>query len=58
MTDTEVIRVGWQKAISEEFIPFEAAESGGFIVPPDTSGRQGVRAAEYSAAQLGQINPS
>jgi hypothetical protein len=56
MTNKEVIRVGWQKTISEEFIPFEAPESGGFLVPPDTSSRQGARAAEYSAGQLGQIN--
>jgi hypothetical protein len=56
MTDTEVIRASWQKTISEEFFPFEPPESIGFIVPPDTSSRQGVRAVEYSAAQLGQIN--
>jgi hypothetical protein len=56
MTDTEVIRAWWQKTISEEFIPFEPHESIGFLVPPDTSSRQGARAAEYSAAQLGQIN--
>jgi hypothetical protein len=56
MTDTVVIGVGWQKTISEEFMPFEPPESTGFIVAPDTSSRQGARAAEYSAAQLGQIN--
>jgi hypothetical protein len=56
MTDTEEIRVWWQKTISEEFIPSEPPESIGFIVPPDTSSRQGARAAEYAAAQLGQIN--
>ena len=56
MTNTEVTWASWQKTISEEFIPFEPPESMGFIVPPDTSSRQGVRAAEYSAAQLGQIN--
>jgi hypothetical protein len=56
MTDTEEIRAWWQKTISEEFIPFEPPQSVGFIVPPDTSCRQGARAAEYSAAQLGQIN--
>lgn len=56
MTDKEVIRVVWQKTISEEFMPCEPPESTGFIVAPDTSSRQGARAAEYSAAQLGQIN--
>jgi hypothetical protein len=55
MTDTAEIRGWWQKTISEEFFPSEA-QSIGFIVPPDTSCRQGARAAEYSAAQLGQIN--
>jgi hypothetical protein len=56
MTDRKEIWASWQKAMSEEFIPFELPHSDGFIVPPDTSSRQGARAAEYSAAQLGQIN--
>jgi hypothetical protein len=56
MTETEVVRAGWQKTISQEFIPFEPTDPIGFFVPPDTSSRQGARAAEYSAAQLGQIN--
>ena len=56
MTDTAVIRASWQKTISEEFIPFEPPESIGFLVTSDTSTRQGARAAEYSAAQLGHIN--
>jgi hypothetical protein len=56
MTDREEIWARWEKTISEEFIPFELPHSDGFIVPPDTSSRQGARAAEYSAAQLGQIN--
>jgi hypothetical protein len=56
MTDREEIWARWEKAISEEFIPYELPQSDGFIVPPDTSSRQGARAAEYSAAQLGQIN--
>jgi hypothetical protein len=49
-------RFWFRERISEEFIPFELPQSDGFIVPPDTSSRQAVRAAEYSAAQLGQIN--
>ena len=56
MTNTEAIRVAWQKTISEEFIPSEPPESIGFLVASDTSSRQGARAAEYSAAQLGQMN--
>jgi len=56
MADREEIWARWEKAISEEFIPFEPPESIGFLVTADTSGRQGARAAEYSAAQLGQIN--
>jgi hypothetical protein len=47
MTDREEIWARWEKAISEEFIPYELPQSDGFIVPPDTSSRQGARAAEY-----------
>ena len=56
MTDTAEVRAWWQKTISEDFIPSEPPESIGFLVTSDTSCRQVARAAEYSAAQLGQIN--
>jgi hypothetical protein len=56
MPDMEEIRAWWEKTISKAFVLSEPSQSVGFIVPPDTSSRQGAPAAEYSAAQLGQIN--
>jgi len=56
MPDMGEIRAWWQKTISTAFVLSEPPQSVGFVVPPDRSWHQGVRAAEYSAAQLDQIN--
>ena len=52
MPAMEEIRAWWEKTISKA----EPPQSIGFVVPPDRSWRQGTRAAEYSAAQLDEIN--
>jgi hypothetical protein len=52
----EEIRAWWEKTISKAVVLSEPLQSVGFVVPPDRSWRQGTRAAEYSAAQLDEIN--
>jgi hypothetical protein len=56
MTDADVIRDRWLKIVSEEFVPMTDQPSQSIFPPSDSSPRQLARAAEYSAAQLGQIN--
>jgi hypothetical protein len=56
MPAMEEIRAWWEKTISKAVVLSEPPQSVGFVVPPDRSWRQGTRAAEYSAAQLDEIN--
>jgi hypothetical protein len=56
MPAMEEIRAWWEKTISKAVVLSEPPQSIGFVVPSDRSWRQGTRAAEYSAAQLDEIN--
>ena len=56
MPAMEEIQAWWEKTISKAVVLSEPPQSIGFVVPPDRFWRQGTRAAEYSAAQLDEIN--